>query len=83
MPGKLRLDPENLRVQSFATAGEDGSRGTVLGQVKGACTGNASCPCASGQWACGPHDTSYSCDYTHIGNTCESFPTEVDPSCMC
>jgi len=82
MLGKLKLDPENLHVQSFTTVPAVVERGTVHGQVKD-CTVFASCPCASGQWACGPHDTSYSCDYTHIGNTCESFPTEVNPSCIC
>ena len=79
---KLKLDPDELRVQGFATGQADAQRGTVRGLAKGPCTGGASCPCASGQWACGPF-TAVSCDYTRVGNTCESFPTEVDPSCIC
>ena len=82
MKKKLRLDPEDLRVQGFATGEPGAERGTVRGLAKGPCTGAVSCPCASGAWACGPF-TANSCDYTRVGNTCESFPTEVDPSCIC
>jgi len=81
MPSKLKLDPESLRVQSFATGQEQAHRGTVQGHAP--CTSVQSCPCATGRWACEPRNTNYSCDYTQFGNTCESFPTEVDPSCMC
>jgi len=80
MQKKLRLDPDDLRVQGFATGDASKPRGTVHGQAP--CTSVQSCPCATGQWACGPF-TNYSCDYTRAGNTCDSFPTEVSPSCMC
>ena len=79
---KLRLDPDALAVQGFETARPEAGRGTVEARAKGACTGAASCPCDTGQWACGPY-TAYSCDYTQAGNTCDSFPTEVSPTCGC
>ena len=79
---KLRLDPESLSVQGFETARVEAERGTVQARLKRPCTDYGSCPCDTGQWACGPA-TAYSCDYTRVGNTCESFPTEVDPSCIC
>lgn len=82
MQKKLRLDPEELRVQGFATGEAGAERGTVHARGNGACTQGVSCPCDTGAWACGPF-TAYSCDYTRAGNTCDSFPTEVDPSCMC
>jgi hypothetical protein len=82
MKKKLRLDPEELRVQGFATGDADAARGTVRGLAKGPCTYAVSCPCDTGAWACGPF-TNNSCDYTRAGNTCDSFPTEVDPTCMC
>lgn len=82
MRRKLKLDPETLAVQGFATAPAAGGRGTVDARAKGACTALASCPCDTGQWACGPV-TTYSCDYTQAGNTCDSFPTEVSPTCIC
>jgi hypothetical protein len=82
MAKKLRLDPEDLRVQGFATGEPGAARGTVRGQARGVCTEAVSCPCPSNAWACGPF-TANSCDYTRAGNTCDSFPTEVDPSCMC
>jgi hypothetical protein len=77
---KLLLDPESLRVQSFRTGRAGAERGTVAGRAP--CTSVASCPCESGNWACGPF-TAYSCDYTRAGNTCDSFPTEVAPTCLC
>lgn len=77
---KLTLDPDALRVQSFQTGRAGTERGTVAGRAP--CTFVASCPCETGNWACGPF-TAYSCDYTRAGNTCDSFPTEVAPSCMC
>ena len=80
MTKKLRLDPDDLRVQGFATGEERAPRGTVHGQAP--CTSVASCVCPTGQWKCGPF-TAYSCDYTRAGNTCDSFPTEADPTCMC
>lgn len=59
--GKLRLNIDDLKVQSFATApdGSQGSRGTVQGYVT--CTSDAMCcdyteecsVCAMGpQWPC-------------------------------
>ena len=80
MTKKLKLDPDELTVQGFATGDAPPPRGTVRGQAP--CTSVASCPCDTGQWACGPF-TNYSCDYTRAGDTCDSFPTEVDPTCMC
>ena len=78
---KLRLDPVSLRVQGFATGRVDAERGTVAARAP--CTSVATCPCDTGRWACEPFDTSYSCDYTRAGNTCDSFPTEVSPTCIC
>jgi hypothetical protein len=86
MKKKLRLDPEDLRVQGFATGTARAERGTVRGLggggVGAACTRVASCPCDTGAWACGPF-SEYSCDYTRAGDTCDSFPTEVGASCIC
>ena len=79
---KLRLDPESLSVQGFETARGEAGRGTVRAAARAPCTYYASCPCDSGQWACVPF-TAYSCDYTRAGDTCDSFPTEVDPTCIC
>ena len=79
---KLTLDPESLSVQGFETAAPVRARGTVRAMARGACTAQVSCPCDTGQWACGPF-TNASCDYTRAGNTCDSFPTEVDPTCIC
>lgn len=81
MTKKLKLNPDDLRVQGFATGDAAMERGTVRGQVK-PCTQFVSCPCNTGQWACGPF-TANSCDYTRAGDTCDSFPTEVDPTCIC
>lgn len=78
---KLRLDTESLRVQGFATGRQGGVRGTVEARANGACTSVASCPCDTGQWACGPY-TAYSCDYTQV-SACPSYPTEVSPTCIC
>ncbi|HSU15094.1 hypothetical protein [Longimicrobium sp.] len=79
---KLKLDPGSLSVQGFETAPAAPARGTVQALARGVCTALASCPCDTGQWACGPF-TNQSCDYTRAGNTCDSFPTEVDPTCIC
>jgi len=83
MSKKLTLDLESLSVQSFETGAAGAARGTVRGNAK-ECTVWASCDCASGYWACTTsNQTKQSCEYTQYGNTCESFPTERDPSCMC
>ena len=81
---KLTLDLDALSVQSFATGGEARDRGTVEGNQKLPCTGGTTCACASGYWACTTsRQTQQSCDWTRAGNTCDSYPTEVDPTCMC
>jgi hypothetical protein len=55
---KLKLDPDALRVQPFATTPDAGARRGTVAAFSGACA-------------------------TQIGNGCGSFPTEVDPTCIC
>lgn len=84
MRKKLKLDLDSLEVQSFATADAPEGRGTVRGHGGQPCTYWGSCACATGYWDCTTsRETQQSCDYTRAGDTCDSFPTEVDPSCMC
>lgn len=76
---KLRLDPDSLRVESFAAERGTRSRGTVAansfvtfnGQV---CSGEATPNCVSTDVHL------YTC-----GNSCINmcFPTGDDPSCAC
>jgi len=60
---KLRMDADDLRVESFPTAGADLRRGTVRAQ--GDCTWVDSCFCKTAYAVCGTGpQTIYSCDYT-------------------
>lgn len=62
---KLRLDLENLSVESFPTAArEPAAAGTVEANAA-ACTCNASCVCRTAYYVCGTGPfTIHSCDYT-------------------
>jgi len=68
MARKLALDLESLAVDSFATDGAEGGRGTVAandgGEAPGACTCRDSCRCHTAYYVCGTGPESYSCDYT-------------------
>jgi hypothetical protein len=87
---KLRLDPELLKVQSFATdEGEAARRGTVRAAADH-CTHAASCPCPTNLYQCGTlHATLVSCDYTKFCDTaadCETLdcPPNTDVrTCPC
>lgn len=60
---KLRLNAEELRVDSFATASTDARRGTV--RARSDCTQGDSCYCHTAYAVCGTGPaTIYSCDYT-------------------
>lgn len=60
---KLRMRAEDLRVDSFPTAGTDARRGTV--RAHGDCTVVDSCFCQTAYAVCGTGmETIYSCDYT-------------------
>jgi hypothetical protein len=66
---KLRMHVEDLRVDSFPTAGADARRGTV--RAHGDCTGVDSCFCHTAYAVCGTGpQTIYSCDYT-VDEACE------------
>ena len=59
---KLRLDPDEVAVESFPTGGEAGERkGTVHGA---ACTFDYTCLCQTGNYYCGQR--TYSCDYSEL-----------------
>lgn len=61
---KLKLQVENLAVDSFATGAGAGEPGTVHGQAE--CTYFQSCLCKTAYYQCGtgPY-TIYSCNYTN------------------
>jgi hypothetical protein len=65
---KVKLEPEQLAVESFRTAEPDGRReqGTVHGQAR--CTYYYNCLAETGRYWCGT-EPSFSCDYT--GAWCE------------
>jgi len=66
---KLRMRAEDLRVDSFPTAGTDARRGTV--RAHSDCTLVDSCYCHTAYAVCGTGPaTIYSCQYTV--DTCES-----------
>ena len=75
---KLRLELEELSVESFGTGPEPGRRGTVEGHATARCNTNVSCngTCAL---ACG----SYYCVPTDNGGTCnwECTPNTGGTSC--
>lgn len=52
---KLRLDPENLKVESFETATPDGDEGTVVAHATGRCSQNPDYTC--GQVTCNAENT--------------------------
>ena len=71
---RKKLDLDALSVDSFATAGEDGGRGTVRAHVdeyaaaKG-CTCQGTCLCPTAYYHCGTgRATIFSCDYTANGS---------------
>lgn len=60
---KLRMRAEDLRVDSFPTAGTDARRGTV--RAYSDCTQGDSCYCQTAYAVCGTGPaTIYSCNYT-------------------
>jgi hypothetical protein len=63
---KLKLQVENLAVESFATdAPRPRNPGTVHARA-GGCTWFTSCLCETAYYNCGTApETAYSCDYTH------------------
>lgn len=63
---KLKLDAEEVAVESFPTAEAAGEpRGTV--QAAAGCTYAVSCPCPSALYHCGDmYQTSYSCQYSRM-----------------
>jgi hypothetical protein len=72
---KLRMRAEDLRVDSFPTAGTDARKGTVRAHGDG-CTWIDSCLCDTAYYYCGTGpETIYSCDYT-LDELCER--TAVD-----
>ena len=72
---KLMLDPEALRVETFATADLRPGRGTVAGAAAWRATGTAMPDCdESGEGSCYTFcggDTCDTCDYnTYCGKSC-------------
>jgi hypothetical protein len=62
---KLRMRAEDLRVDSFPTAGTEGRKGTV--RAHGGCTYDESCLCETAYYNCGTGpETIFSCDYTVV-----------------
>lgn len=61
---KLRLQPDDLRVESFRTTGPGAPGGTVVGQ-QCTCPTNCTCP---GQWTCG--DVTCAAQATCVDETC-------------
>ncbi|HEU0014963.1 MAG TPA: hypothetical protein VFQ45_14845 [Longimicrobium sp.] len=68
MRKKLRLDLDNVRVESFPTGGADaGPRGTVRAAQLEGCTRFDSCDCPTAYYRCVEHPfTFYSCDYLTV-----------------
>ncbi len=64
---KLRLDVEHFEVETFETEGILESRGTVLGNVSGLCSGDP-------EYTCGAENTCNG-DYTCNGETCTGCDT--------
>jgi hypothetical protein len=78
MPGKKKLDLDELAVDSFATAGAGSERGTVHGHdddvlaAAPGCTCRGTCLCDTAYYYCGTGPfTIYSCDYT-ANNSCHA-----------
>ena len=65
---KLRLDPEQLAVDSFAAADGAARPGSGTVHARARCTYWNTCQCPTGLAECGGPDT-FSCDFT--GGTCE------------
>ncbi|HSU15093.1 pinensin family lanthipeptide [Longimicrobium sp.] len=76
MQTRKKLDLDTLAVDSFATAAEDGARGTVRAHenepdvAARGCTCQGTCLCPTAYYNCGtgPY-TIYSCEYT-ANNSC-------------
>ncbi|HEU0297829.1 MAG TPA: hypothetical protein VFR37_00200 [Longimicrobium sp.] len=70
---KLKLDPDEVAVESFPTGEEaDEPRGTV--HAEAGCTYNATCLCPTRYYYCGDgYQTIYSCDYSMV----EPCPTSI------
>ncbi len=79
---KLKLDLDELAVESFETCGGDREKGTVLGQELCTCPGVT---CAN---TCAP-TCAYTCDDVTCANSCEgtchgiSCFTRCIDSCIC
>lgn len=71
MRNKLRLELEQLAVESFDTASPAAQRGTVLGEQQCTCPTNCSCPgCYTCDNTC-PNTCAYTCDDASCANTCD------------
>ena len=69
MAAKLRMQVDDLAVESFETAEASAARGTVRGEA--ACTCDKSCLCPSAPYYCADApETTISCDFS------------ANPSCM-
>lgn len=63
---KLRLDADNVAVESFPVDAAADARGTV--HARGGCTYQASCLCPTAYYYCGDgYQTLYSCEYSKEG----------------
>jgi hypothetical protein len=91
---KLRLDHDDLRVESFATHGEEAPRGTVVGEETYGCnTYQHTCvymTCVTGfTHTCGTHlatdcpQQSECAPYTQGPNTCHASCTDVEYCTVC
>lgn len=76
---KLRLNPEELRVQAFATTGGGArNRGTVRAHEQ-----SAPYVCASGAWSCLPDQTCEDTCALSCAGTCHPALQTCAASCPC
>ena len=70
---KMKLDPEQVAVESFPTGDEpEEPRGTV--HAAAGCTYQRTCLCPSAYYYCGDgYQTIYSCDYSQV----DPCPTSI------
>ena len=78
---KLRLDLDELTVESFDTARTEGEKGTVHAAENVYCCYCCCCPCCCTCAATCPNTCAYSCYGTCYGYTCEY--DSCGGSCYC
>jgi hypothetical protein len=84
---KLKLRPEDLRIETFAITPRSKERGTVLGEQQGTTPGHptsVSCADTCDATACGDNTCDIGCEATWYGPTCAAAtcPTDIVYTCI-